>query len=536
MFCTAFYSYKGGVGRTLALANVAVVLAKKNRRVLVVDFDLEAPGLTTLAAFRDAAERRGLVDFVQEYLKTGEVPSVAEYIQKCEVIDPQTTLTLEIHVMPAGRLDDGYPQRFAAIDWAKLYEVQDGFLLMEDLRVQWAAAGYDYVLIDSRTGLTDIGGICTRQLPDVVVAVFFPNEQNLAGLKQVVPSIREQGARPRPIDVLFAASRVPRLDDEHGVLRTWLAKFRSELSYDETRLTIIEHYDSLSLLDQTLFVLDRPNSGLAHQYEELAAAISQQNVEDADGVLRFLHDARAQLQDNLARRTPPQQTAGVGQPEEEALLKRMEAISKFHQRDYVVQWALAQVYHQLRRLVDAAIATDQALSAVDYTRTTDPVPRRIIPSIHRLRIRIFNELGDMDEVAQSAEQVLNDPGASDLMALDALLALSSADPSRLPHPDKLPALDGADRDRLIAVARRLSASPPASQIAAAIAERALYADGGVEELSEEDMHHLQLVLLAGGRVAANGTAAHCACRHLPLATAIDHRRCLACAVVVDANR
>jgi hypothetical protein len=40
-----FYSYKGGVGRTMALANVATLLAQRGQRVLVVDFDLEAPGL-----------------------------------------------------------------------------------------------------------------------------------------------------------------------------------------------------------------------------------------------------------------------------------------------------------------------------------------------------------------------------------------------------------------------------------------------------------------------------------------------------------
>jgi MinD-like ATPase involved in chromosome partitioning or flagellar assembly len=41
-----FYSYKGGTGRTMALANIAVMLARRNRgRVLIVDWDLEAPGL-----------------------------------------------------------------------------------------------------------------------------------------------------------------------------------------------------------------------------------------------------------------------------------------------------------------------------------------------------------------------------------------------------------------------------------------------------------------------------------------------------------
>jgi cellulose biosynthesis protein BcsQ len=44
-----FYSYKGGTGRSMALANVACLLSKrpeaKGRGVLMVDWDLEAPGL-----------------------------------------------------------------------------------------------------------------------------------------------------------------------------------------------------------------------------------------------------------------------------------------------------------------------------------------------------------------------------------------------------------------------------------------------------------------------------------------------------------
>src|SRR5260370_24490896 len=40
-----FYSYKGGAGRTMALANVATLLASWQRKVLVIDWDLEAPGI-----------------------------------------------------------------------------------------------------------------------------------------------------------------------------------------------------------------------------------------------------------------------------------------------------------------------------------------------------------------------------------------------------------------------------------------------------------------------------------------------------------
>lgn len=41
-----FYSYKGGTGRTMALANTAWILAANGKRVLAVDWDLEAPDST----------------------------------------------------------------------------------------------------------------------------------------------------------------------------------------------------------------------------------------------------------------------------------------------------------------------------------------------------------------------------------------------------------------------------------------------------------------------------------------------------------
>ncbi|MCP4219822.1 MAG: ParA family protein, partial [bacterium] len=40
-----FYSYKGGVGRTMALANIAELFYRDGKKVLMIDWDLEAPGL-----------------------------------------------------------------------------------------------------------------------------------------------------------------------------------------------------------------------------------------------------------------------------------------------------------------------------------------------------------------------------------------------------------------------------------------------------------------------------------------------------------
>src|SRR6266700_3396785 len=66
-----FYSFKGGSGRTMALANVAALLAKWGHSVLVVDWDLEAPGLERFFAklepnfHNSRATGNGIVDLVQ---------------------------------------------------------------------------------------------------------------------------------------------------------------------------------------------------------------------------------------------------------------------------------------------------------------------------------------------------------------------------------------------------------------------------------------------------------------------------------------
>src|SRR4051812_6074055 len=66
-----FYSYKGGTGRSFLLANVAWILASTGRRILLVDWDLEAPGLHNYfhPFLRDPllTTSPGLMDWVSDY-------------------------------------------------------------------------------------------------------------------------------------------------------------------------------------------------------------------------------------------------------------------------------------------------------------------------------------------------------------------------------------------------------------------------------------------------------------------------------------
>ena len=148
---------------------------------------------------------------------------------------------------------------------------------------------FDYVLIDSRTGHTDIGGICTRQLPDAVVAMFQPTEQNIVGLTKVIQAIRLESQEPtgKAIDLHFVMSNVQDLDDEDLILKNRIEHAKDSLQCADDFLTL-HHYSSLALLDQSVFVLDHPRSRLTTEYKRLVEQIRSKNLEDRDGALAYV--------------------------------------------------------------------------------------------------------------------------------------------------------------------------------------------------------------------------------------------------------
>jgi MinD-like ATPase involved in chromosome partitioning or flagellar assembly len=175
-----FYSFKGGVGRSFTLSNVALLLARWGYRVLTIDWDLEAPGLPAyFAPLLAAPPETGIVDLVDDFA-TGARKPTAAYITELEVDEPGV-----VHLLAAGaQRDEDYARRVQSIDWAALYA--QGFAdALELCRADWTDS-YDFVLIDSRTGFADIASICTAHLPDHLVVLFTANDQSVTGAVDVV--------------------------------------------------------------------------------------------------------------------------------------------------------------------------------------------------------------------------------------------------------------------------------------------------------------------------------------------------------------
>ncbi|MFF6782606.1 FxSxx-COOH system tetratricopeptide repeat protein [Streptomyces sp. NPDC012510] len=219
-----FYSYKGGTGRTMALANAAWILAANGRRVLAVDWDLEAPGLHRFfEPFLDPnalAATSGVLDIITEYswaATTGGPRTGPWHRDYAHVEEHAVSLEPErfglsfpeggsLDFLSAGRQNREYSATVSSFEWDNFYERLGGGLFLDALRDDMKAS-YDYIFIDSRTGLSDNADICTIQMPDVLVDCFTLSGQALDGAAAVARSV-EGGYRKRRIRVLPVPMRI----------------------------------------------------------------------------------------------------------------------------------------------------------------------------------------------------------------------------------------------------------------------------------------------------------------------------------------
>jgi len=238
-----FYSYKGGTGRSMALANIACLLAEKQttaggKGVLMIDWDLEAPGLhryfskrlTTTRLGIEGLDRKeshnslpGLIDLFYEFEKqvsmsttdgSGATEQAArEAIARVKLSDFIVSTTISgLSLLKAGRFatqdPNEYSERVNKFSWENLF-IKSPHLMR--VFAETLAKQYAYVLIDSRTGVTDISGITTMLLPEKLVVVFTPNLQSLKGGLELVrraTEYRKESVDLRPLTVFPLVSRV----------------------------------------------------------------------------------------------------------------------------------------------------------------------------------------------------------------------------------------------------------------------------------------------------------------------------------------
>jgi tetratricopeptide (TPR) repeat protein len=298
-----FYSYKGGVGRTMALANLAWIMASAGRNVLVVDWDLESPGLHRyLGPFLldpDLVEYEGVVDMVRGYALSAQSDPATDRTElrrqfadvgaRAQRLRWQPPEWGYIDFLGPGLQNDAYESAVASFSWSSFFEQFDGREFFAAMRASMLAGGYDYILIDSRTGLSDNAGICTKLLPDTVVVGFTMSAQAIQGGAAVAYDIEKGDEGGRAVRVLPVPMRVE--DAENAKLQVSRAVARRAFTGLPRGMDARQRlaywggveipYRAFYAYEEVLAALgDEPGIAgtLLGAYERLAAAVSDHDV------------------------------------------------------------------------------------------------------------------------------------------------------------------------------------------------------------------------------------------------------------------
>ncbi|MCO6457186.1 MAG: hypothetical protein J5I93_17965 [Pirellulaceae bacterium] len=203
-----FYSLRGGVGRSTALAYTGRILASRGRSVLCVDMDLEAPGLGPLFGREDALPPgHGLASVLIE-LDQGGRPDVLQHIVRLSESN-------ELYCLPAGVPSADYARRLRLIDPESWYREDNNPLrvlidLLRDLPIK-----PDVLLLDARTGMTPLSAPLLFDLSDLAFITLFPHPQARRGTGELVRALlnshsrREVDGRPLTPEPRFIVSMVP---------------------------------------------------------------------------------------------------------------------------------------------------------------------------------------------------------------------------------------------------------------------------------------------------------------------------------------
>lgn len=318
-----FYAYKGGTGRTLALANVARYMAEElGYRIGLVDLDLESPGLSHEPLCselelehddqehkerREHEERRktisaaidrqlGFVDLLNARFTGGQTArnNLDEYVFP---LNSEGDGSIVLMPTAKGSVTKGesYSQSLEAFSHhltsCKSKAVAELTKTVLEEFIQ--RYNLDFLFLDGRTGTGAFFPIYTYAIPQLLVLFFGLNEQNIKGSLSVLQAKTEDEVEEAP--VLLVASPVPTvgpemLESRLDVVTSELRELQQQRSlagkgrrrgssryiYElPRRVEFMLPYSDLASYEETYFPRRYPHSQLAREYRRLANAIEQ---------------------------------------------------------------------------------------------------------------------------------------------------------------------------------------------------------------------------------------------------------------------
>jgi MinD-like ATPase involved in chromosome partitioning or flagellar assembly len=217
-----FHSYKGGVGRTLALANFAVVLNLIDKNVLILDWDFDAPGVPIKYELEDKV-KKGYIDYLfsirKQYdtdIQYSDLGYRKKYLKSC-IINYEGT---NIYLLPAGdRSNKNYWLNLSSLHCQRFFiysnleeKEKNEIFFKEDIELLKNCIDnkeIDYLLIDCKTANSN-AAIPLMLLGDKVVELFNCNNEGVFGELLVRSAIRNLNIKDsRGVKLISVMTRVP---------------------------------------------------------------------------------------------------------------------------------------------------------------------------------------------------------------------------------------------------------------------------------------------------------------------------------------
>jgi WD40 repeat protein len=278
---STFYSFKGGVGRTLTLVNTAVELTRRGHQVIIWDMDIEAPGIQNIPYFQELTGKikTGFVDIAAEFIKNNHQKINHKTFDNSIIIHPDNP---NLRLLSAGNLENQkeYSQKFSSLHWDKLFGKRDapGLQLFEAIREALLNYHPDFVLIDSRTGFTDIGGVCCFQLPDVVFLVFSYGSQQMKGIRSIYNSLTNDNLlreirQDRSLKTYLLASMIP--TDRPDLRKIRREKWTENYSLDFP-IKVEIPFNSEMAFNETVWPVEYPDHQFCEYYYKIAGILEDE--------------------------------------------------------------------------------------------------------------------------------------------------------------------------------------------------------------------------------------------------------------------
>ena len=228
----AFYSFKGGVGRSTLLGIMALQLAKAQKKVVCIDLDLEAPGLGSMFHV-DTNESPAVIDYILNH-------AIANSEDESNPVITKHVRGIEVGIVPAGQMNRSYIEKLGRLDYLGVTAGQSpvsGALKSLLKQVRRKNPSLDYILLDCRAGIHDIGGLSLTGIAHVNVLVGRDTPQGRTGLALTLEILGSRRSEEEQ-RVLIAQTMVP-LPLHDQTAKATKDRFRLEM-YEACKATIYE--------------------------------------------------------------------------------------------------------------------------------------------------------------------------------------------------------------------------------------------------------------------------------------------------------